>query len=146
MKIVINLLNCGLLENHKCYMSNATSKCNQILIKSEITKPFYSVYSSTYLNPWKKAIGYFTEVHYFGDVLPDESIRILIGYMVPKNSTICKNKKKFPILSLYPNDLHILFHFLSLLLFFIDCKAPTVFSERYQLQIHTLSLMMKNTP
>ena len=39
---------------------------------------------SNVLNPGNKLIGYFTEFRSFGDVLPNETIHILIGSTFPR--------------------------------------------------------------
>ena len=54
----------------------------------EITKSLSGSVVQLVLNPGNKLIGYSTEVRSFGDVLPDESVRVLNGSTFPRMESL----------------------------------------------------------
>ena len=68
---------------------------NKFLIWCEITKPFSGPVVQFFFNPGNKLIGYSTEVRSFGDVLPDETVHILIGSTFPRMVRFTKIETNF---------------------------------------------------
>ena len=68
---------------------------NKFLIWCEITKPLSGPVVQFFFNPGNKLIGYSTEVRSFGDVLPDETVHILIGSTFPRMVRFTKIETNF---------------------------------------------------
>ena len=68
---------------------------NKFLIWCEITKPLSGSVVQFVFNPGNKLIGYSTEVRSFGDVLPDETVHILISSTFPRMVRFTKIERNF---------------------------------------------------
>ena len=95
-----------------CYYNYLFKSVNRSIFKQ--FQPLVYTFPCKYMILWvynrgNKLIGYSTEIRSFGDVLPDETVHILIGSTFPRMVRLTKIERNF--------------HFLRYFLMFCKCRS-----------------------